>query len=349
MLFSENTLGKNFTVFDEKTFEKRGEFSLGDDILPDDICGSPDGKIIYVNGAYMPTALTGSNGGASRAKLLAEYDGKERAPEDGADSRIHLMASDRSVFAAFDATTFEELWRTEIYGHVGHLVISPDGRYVFNALFDRYFTARVDTRTREVHYIPMTFSGGHGMGISPDGKKLYVGSITMAELAVVDVETDSVRQRVLFRDNVRPFAVTRDGTRAYVQNSFFHGFHVVDMEANRILRSIALPPLPPGTPVISAFPHTVDHGMILTPDESRLVALASTGNYLAVYSAPDLDHLGSVPVGIEPSWVICDSKGEFAYCSNRVSDDISVVSIPELREVRRFHAGHYPQRMWLIE
>jgi len=349
VLFSENTLGKDFTVFDEKTYEKLGAFSLGDGILPDDICGSPDGSTIYVNGAHMPTALTGAGGKASRAKLLAEYDGKPQPGEDEKNSSVHLMASDRSVFAAFDARTFKELWRVDINGHVGHLVISPDGRYVFNALFDKFFVARVDTATREIEYIPVPFYGGHGMNISPDGESLYVGSIAMAELAVVDTKTSSVRQRVFFRDNVRPFAVTRDGKLAYVQNSFFHGFHVVDMVANRILRSIALPALPPGTPVIEAFPHTVDHGMLLTPDETRLLALATTGNHVAIYSHPQLDHLGSVQLGTEPSWIIGDAKGEFAYCSNRVSDDISVVSIAEMREVHRFHAGHYPQRMWLIE
>lgn len=350
MLYVENTLGGDITAFDEaEGFKKRGGMRLGAGIQPDDICASSDGSVIYANGAYLPETLLSEDPTSSeserRNRFMAQYDGKD-SHIVGDQNQIHNMAGDRSVLVAFDASSFEELWRVKINGHVGHLAITPDDRYVFNSLFDRFFVARVDTHSQCVDYIPLPTNGGHGVRVSPDGGSVYVGSILMSELDVIDVESSRLTKRLLFPDNVRPFDITADGEVAYVQNSRFHGFHVVHIESGKIRCSIALPPLPPGTPTIDAFPHTVDHGLVLSPDESRILALATTGNYVAIYSHPNIELLGTVRLGGEPSWVITDSSGDYAFCSNRTTDDVSVVSISELKEVERFHAGLYPQRLW---
>lgn len=351
MLFVENTIGGNVTVFDEANdYREVGELTFGGRILPDDICANTDGTLLYANGTYQPDYLEADSDPERRRRLfMSDYDGKISQAESKSKKHFHEMSSDQSVLVAFDTRSLEEVWRVDIRGHVGHMAITPDDRYVFNAVFDEFFTARVDTETREVDYIPMPFNGGHGMAISHDGKRAYVGSILMSELDIIDVATGNINQRMLFPDNVRPFAFTRDGNTAYVQTSRFHGFHVFDVQGNRIVRSIALPPLPPGTPVIEAFPHTVDHGMALTPNEDYLLALATTGNYLAIYSHPDLELLGTVELGGEPSWIIVDHDGRTAYCSNRLTDDVSVISITDRRETKRFKAGSYPQRLWLTK
>ena len=349
MLFVENTIGGDVTVFDEADdYRKVGTLTFGGHILPDDICANKSGSLLYANGTYQPEHLHAEDDPERRRQLfMSDYDGKIANNGGKSSGHLHEMSGDLSVLVAFDTQSLKEVWRVDIRGHVGHLAITPDDRYVFNAVFDEFFTARVDTVSREVDYIPMPFNGGHGMAVSHDGKYAYVGSILMSELDIIEIESGAIAQRMLFPDNVRPFAFTKDGRTAYVQNSRFHGFHVFDVRRNAILRSIALPPLPPGTPVIEAFPHTVDHGMALTPNEDHLLALATTGNYLAIYSHPDLELLGTVELGGEPSWIIVDQDGRNAYCSNRVTDDVSVVSIADQRETHRFKAGRYPQRMWI--
>jgi DNA-binding beta-propeller fold protein YncE len=254
---------------------------------------------------------------------------------------------DNSKIIAVSTDTGKVMWEKEVRGQVGHMVISLDDRYLYIALFDMYFVLRFDTRTQESTYIPVNFIGGHGVRLSKDGKRLYAGSMTYSEIDVVDLATEKVIQRIYFRDQVRPFDITGDGRTAYVQNSWLHGFHVVDLIQNRILKTIALPTLGGDVPVPVEWPNTFDHGMVLTPDEKHLIAVATTGGYASIYSVPELDLVASVPVGQEPSWVITDARGEMAYVSNRRGDTISAISIPERKVIHTIDVGHYPQRMWI--
>jgi YVTN family beta-propeller protein len=78
-----------------------------------------------------------------------------------------------------------------------------------------------------------------------------------------------------------------------------------------------------------------------------LIAVATTGGYASIYSVPELDLVASVSVGKEPNWVITDGSGETAYVSNRISNTISAISIPERKVVHTIEVGRYPQRMWI--
>ena len=78
--------------------------------------------------------------------------------------------------------------------------------------------------------------------------------------------------------------------------------------------------------------------------DGALIALGIGGN-TAIYSMPDLQLLGTVPVGREPNWVTFSRDSKFAYVSNRRDNTLSVISIPERKEVARLKVGEFPQRM----
>lgn len=318
MLYVENSRGGTVSIVDRGKHEVVGTIALGENDHPDDIVGSSDGKILYLN-------------------CLKPVQG-------------HLTvdaAADNSEIIAVSTETEEILWRIDFRGQVGHMTISSDDRYLYVAIYDMYYVLRVDTLSQVLTYIPVNVMGGHGVRLSPDGKRLYVGSILFGEMNVIDLEQDTVIDRLYFRDPVRPFDITADEQTAYVQTSWLHGFHVVDLGSGRIRKTIALPPLPPELPEPKVWPNTVDHGLVLTPDATRMICVATTGDYVALYSVPDLDLLGTIKVGTQPNWVITDKAGEFAYVSSRISNTISVISIAEAREVKRIAVGDYPQRMWI--
>jgi YVTN family beta-propeller protein len=318
MLYIENTRGGDVSVVDLKTFKEVKRIPLGKDAHPDDIVASRDGKIIYLNA------------------LLHQHD--HPAPD---------ATEDNSRMIAVSTDTGKIIWEKEVRGQVGHMVISPDDRYLYVAMFDLYSYMRVDTKTQEVRYVPLHFCGGHGIRITRDGKRLYVGSMTYSEIDVVDIASEKVIQRLFFRDQVRPFDITADEKSAFVQTSWLHGFHVVDLAQNRIKKTIALPTLGAEVPVALEWPNTVDHGMQLTPGEKCLIAIATTGGYACLYSLPALDLIATIPVGRQPSWVITDATGETIYVSNRASDTISVISTAQRKVMHTIDVGHYPQRMWI--
>lgn len=316
MLFVENTYGADISVIDEVALKEVGRIPLGT-VQPDDLVASPDGRTIYCN-AVIP------------------------------DDHPHYGAWKNSAIIAIDVATLKEIWRLEFPNHVGHMTISPDGKFLYSALFESFNVAEIEIATRTVRHIPVMFSGGHGIRMSPTGKRLYVGSILMSRIDMIDLDARQVEKSFHFPENVRPFHHNADESLLYVQNTRMHGFHVVDAATTRILRTIHLPQLAPGTPTIDQYPHTVDHGLEVTPDGRLLLALATTGYYLAAYSHPDLTLKAVIPLGEEPNWVTLNVAGTRAYTSNRKTDDISVIDLVELKEIARIPVGRLPQRMCAV-
>src|SRR5439155_9408877 len=129
------------------------------------------------------------------------------------------------------------------------------------------------------------------------------------------------------------------------QLSRVHGFDVVDLETDDVIRSVELPPLPPEIRRPRFFPHTVNHGLKITPDDRTLLAAASIAGYVAFYALPDCVLVGRVPVGAEPNWIVLSSDTSLAFASNRAEDTVSVIDIDAKSEVARVRVGSYPQRM----
>ncbi len=250
---------------------------------------------------------------------------------------------------AINPATEEILWRVQLDGMPHHMTVSKDGRYVFVPYYDSWWVAVVDVANRKVTKKIFTGNGGHCTELSPDGKRLYVGSMMNDVIWIIDTETMQVVRRIPFSDAVRPFDFTRDEKTMYVQLSRFHGFEVVDLPSGKITRKVNLPPLPGDVKLPEFYPHTYNHGLKLTPDEKLLFANASVGNYVAVYSHPELKLIKTIPVGSDPNYVIFDKDGKYAYVSNRGSNDLSVISVAELKEIKRIKLGSYPQRMVIID
>jgi len=280
----------------------------------DDMTCSHDGRILYVN----------------------RYDSLGLADQHAAESGEVIAISTESE---------RILWRTPVSGWPNHLTVSRDDRLLYVPLFNTLWMEVVDTAQHKVvKKVPIGF-GGHGTRLSPDGKRLYVGSMLVDVLTVFDLETLKPVKTLPFKDAVRPFAFTRDESTLYVQLSRLHGFEVVDLSKDKIVREVLLPPLGAEVSLPKFFPHTYNHGLELSPDEKLLFASGGVGNYVCVYRVPDLTLLATIPVGREPNWIAFSSDGSYAYVSNRKSNNLSVIAVRELKEIKRIPVGKYPQRI----
>lgn len=252
---------------------------------------------------------------------------------------------DSGEIIAISTETEEELWRAPTDGWPHHPKLSADDRFLYVPLYDRFYIEVFDTeQQKSVGKFPAII-GSHGMKLSPDGKRLYVGSMMMDLLVVYDLENNYMPVNFIpFRDAVRPFYFTQDEKTIYVQQSWMHGFVVADLETGE-QETVALPDLPEGTETPLVYPHTYNHGIALTPDEKLLFANGSAADYVAVYSHPDLQLIKTIPVGDDPNWIDFDEAGRFAYISNRGSDDLSIIDVEKLEEVKRIGLGFYPQRL----
>jgi DNA-binding beta-propeller fold protein YncE len=285
----------------------------------DHVTASPDGRVLYVN----------------RIESL----GEGRAPNIGTSGEV----------IAVSTADDQVLWRLELQdGMPHHMTVSRDGRLLFVPLYDTWWVAVIDTERREVVRKIFFGHGGHGTKLSADGKRLYVGSMMNDHIGIIDTESLELVDRIGFRDGVRPFAITRDERRMYVQQSWLHGFVVVDLARREKMFTVPMPTLGRPVPEPAGYPHNVDHGIALAPDESLLFANGSAIDLVSVFTHPGLEHVKSIPVGRDPNAIAFSSDGRFAYVSCRGDDTLSILDTEKLEEIARLQLGDYPQRMVVV-
>lgn len=249
---------------------------------------------------------------------------------------------------AVDVSSGEIVWTVQLSGIPHHLGLTTDGRQVYVALFNELRDEVIDVSTREIVARPFTGFGAHGVHVASSGERVYVGSMVHDHLAVLDPKTWKTISLIPMPEGVRPFDLTNDSKRMYVQLSKRHGFVVVDLEKEAIVEEVDLPPVPPDVEWPVHFPHTVNHGLKLTPDNRYVFAAGSVAGYVCVYTVPDHDLVATIDVGAEPNWIVWSTDASHAYVSNRAEDTVSVLSVDELREVKRITVGKYPQRMAVV-
>jgi YVTN family beta-propeller protein len=68
-------------------------------------------------------------------------------------------------------------------------------------------------------------------------------------------------------------------------------------------------------------------------------------NALYSYSLPDLAVIGTVFLGGKgAAWVTLTPDGKRAYVSNAVTNDVSVIDVPTMKEVALIPVGYVPKR-----
>jgi YVTN family beta-propeller protein len=318
ILYIHNSESGEVTMISIPGHEIIGRIQIGQ--WMDYLAASPDGRILYVN------------------RINSLGNTPNSPPNIGETGELIAVSTANN----------EILWRVQLDGMPHHQAVSKDGRYVFVPYYDTWWLAVVDTEKRAVVKKIFIGHGGHGTKLSPDGKRLYVGSMMYHYLATIDTEKLEMIDRIPFSDGVRPYVFTKDEKLLYVQLSRMHGFVVVDFPAKKLIKTVELPKLAPDVKIPQMYPHTVNHGIALTPDEKLLFANGSVANYVCVYTHPELKLIKTIPVGKDPNYVIFSKDGKYAYVTNRQSNDLSIIDVEKLQEVKRLNLGRYPQRMVII-
>lgn len=317
ILYVHNTYSGEISKVAIPEHEVIGTIEIG--LYMDYVTASPDSTILYVNRI--------ESLGIGRARNIGES----------------------GELIAIDTRTDEILWRVQLDGMPHHMTPSKDGKLVFVPYYDTWWVAVVDVEKHEVVKKIFAGHGSHVTRLSPDGKELWVGSMMNDTLTVIDTETLEPIARMGFPEGVRPFEFTKDMTRGYVQQSRYHGFFVINPKERSVLRTVDMPALPSDVQLPEFYPHNVNHGIKLSRDERYLFANSTITGYVAVYAHPELELIKTIPVGEEPNSIAFSLDGKYAYVTNRKSNDLSIISVERLAEVKRLTLGDYPQRMVVID
>lgn len=293
----------------------------GHDQLVDDIWGSPDGSTVYV----------------SRPSL--------------------------GDVVAIDVTTGKVVWRTPVSLYRSdHMALSPDGHELLVSATVAKVVHVIDTSTGAIIDEFPTGDFPHENEYSEDGSLIFNGSIGRVItpdnqildpakgdrwFTIADARTHDVIKVIEFDRGVRPFVVMPDNRTMYVQLSFFHGFVEYDLQEERVIRTVELPLSeeaqqmePSDYPLDSAH-----HGLAMNEDYTKICDAGTVSDYVAILERDDLSVDRIIPVGDMPYWATSSSDGKYCFVANSNSDDVSVISYDQAKEVARIPVGDHPQRM----
>jgi len=315
-VYVQATMTKDLFVIDATSLKTTSHVVLGDYTY--DVVGSPDGKLAYV------------------------------ASQISAGSPLGWQVNEAGKVVALSTASDAEVWSTSIDGTPHHMVVDPRGNRIYLAVFNRNYLYVLDAKTGAILQRWYSTLGNHGVIVSSDGKRLYVGNMLNDNIWVYDTASGRVADVLRAGEAVRPLVLDPGEGHVIYQLSRFHGFKVRDLKTGAVA-SIELPPLPAGTQMPDAYPFTVNHGLAVTPDGTKLLAAGSIGGYVAVYALPDYRLLGTIKVGDDPNWIVVRGDSRLAFVTNRGSGTLSVLDLTALKEVKQIPVGKMPQRLSMID
>jgi len=318
-VYIQATKSKDIWVLDAVSFEIAGHIPIGD--YTDDVIGSADGRFAFGN-AQIPTA----------------------------NSLSPRIAEAGKVFA-IDTATDRIIWSTYVEGSPNHLAVSPDGKRLYVPLFDRNHILVLDARSGELVERWHSFLGNHTLELSKDGKTLYVGNMVAQVISAYDTAGGpggKLIKRFAADAAVRPLVLDPSEKNLIYQLDHLHGFKVRDVATGEIKKSINLPAMPNDVKLPEFYPYTVDHGLRASPDGKLLLAAGSLVGYVAAYSLPDYNFLGTIKVGEDPNWIRFRGDSKIAFVSNRGSNTISILDLQQMKEIKQVPIGQSPERLDVI-
>jgi YVTN family beta-propeller protein len=326
-LLVESPHSQDVQVIDVKTRQVVRNVPIGEHT--DDVMGSPDGRVFYVGA------------------------------QDDMRSPFGYQNNESGKVMAFDSRSFAPLWSVALDGSPNHLSRSPDGQRVYVPLYTRQWLVVLNAEDGSIEqWWPATI-GNHNTLVSADGKRLYAGNMVTDAIYVYDTATGKVIMSMDVGESVRPIVLDEPRGLIYYQLSRLHGFEVRRLADGSFVRRVELPALDKSVSGsgdslakrlanqegAAAWPYTYNHGLAMTGDGRHLVAVATVANYAAIYSLPEFELKGIVPVGGSPNWVVCDPEGRLAYVTNPKDNSVSVIDIAAVREVTRISVGKGPKRI----
>jgi YVTN family beta-propeller protein len=280
------------------------------------------------------------------------------AAPDG--SRLYFSSEAKTTLDVVDSKTLKIIKEIPLTARPNNITIGKDGRYVYVGIMQGdggldVIDMQTLTNVRHIN----TGARVHNVYVTPDGRYVVAGMFGGGDnLAVFDATTEQLvfalypphdASRGDALDGIRPisFDTNADGStrNMYVQLSDFHGFTVVDFASRKEITRIELPSVmveqrvPEGT-----YNRAPAHGIGVTPDGKSLWVCSRLNGQVYAYSLPNLTLLGGVAVGSHPDWLTFSPDSRFVYVANGGSDEVSVLDVAAVKEIKRIAVGAAPKR-----
>jgi YVTN family beta-propeller protein len=276
-------------------------------------------------------------------------------------SRVYISNEHDVTLDVLDRKTGAMIKKIPLSNRPNNIAVTRDGKRVVVAIarepaaLDIIDTVSL-TRTKS---IPMN-GRLHNTYVTPDSKYAVSGSVRSEFLNVVDLATEQVAWEIKMQGGVRPmtFETNPDGStkRIFVQHSDLNGFSVVDFAQRKEVARILLPDEPTGYAPTHRLA-SPSHGIGVAPNGKTLWVTSIPANAVFVYSLPDLEPRGYVPLPAKniagrdkpipavPNWVTFTPDSKQIYISNAAAKSVTAIDIEAKKVVAVIPVGEVPKRI----
>lgn len=225
-----------------------------------------------------------------------------------------------------------------VESHLAHVVATTDGRTAYIALQSKDVVNVIDlTQGVVVQTISLgEKSGPHGLRLTPDGTQVIVALLGGKGVSFINTSTRAVRI-VSLPGAIVQTAVTPDG--AYAFGTIYDTKQIAWFSlTNENQGFISLPEGSKGPVQLYATP---DSKFLYVADQGYYFD-QPTGNRVYRINIAEKSVDQAINGGSAPHGVVVDKAGEFAYVTNLLSNDLSVIETVSGKEVARIPVGKMP-------
>jgi YVTN family beta-propeller protein len=285
---------------------------------------SPDGKTLYLNGAFATVSVTDTASGRVLATIpLAQSQGAGALAVSPDGARLYVGDSFGSKLYVIDTATYT-IVATPTIGAVSsqNFAMSPDGKFLYinnNISIDLFDTRSLTTTAT----FPLS---EYDLVATPDNKSLLgISNVAGAlSLDAIDAATGAITAAIplVSKTGAGPIAVSNSGNRAYV--GIGSSIAVVDLNTNKIVQSI------PMKSYVASMAVTPDDTAIFALDDAELVGIdvpAGKVRFIAVPAGAALQ-IALSPDGAS-IFVLNDTDSAFSMVDLATQTQIALVPIDE--------------------
>src|SRR5712692_622142 len=260
--------------------------------------------------------------------------------------RLFTTIESEGTLKIIDTATDQIVDTIKLGGRPNQCVVTPNGKFVGVPIRGSDTVSIVDIAAKRiVKTLPV--AGPHNCYNARNEGHIFVTSMDGQRVNLIDLRTMSYAAEIPVGGVPRPIAVSQDEKTMYVALSDLHGFIVVDVPLKKVVATVQLPAPPAGAqPLV---PHTLTHGLELSPDGKELwvTSLVSDGVY--VYDVATKTLSKKIPTGKAPNWLAFSPDGAYCCVSNAGSDDCSIIDTKTRKEIARLKVGKLPKRLVVAE
>ncbi|HAQ21541.1 MAG TPA: hypothetical protein DCR40_20270 [Prolixibacteraceae bacterium] len=229
-----------------------------------------------------------------------------------------------------DAVTGELLKELSLEGMTHNAVFSPDSKELWTAIMMpegkvKIFDATTYTLLNTVNVGQMPAE----VTFSDDGKKVFVANGMSNTVTVIDAVTKQVIETIEVGDNPVGAWPGMDGMM-YVDNEDGQSISIVNSTTNMMINSVQLG----FTPGMAARNSMMNQMWVSDPDGSKI--------HMWTKNSAGYVHKGEVAVGNGAHAIAFNKEGNVSYVTNQTDGTVSVVDVPNLKEIMKITVGKKP-------